>query len=71
MVMKTTIWVARDRSGELNFFKSEPKEYTGGTFYHKSILRIGEYLADKYKWVTYEMSPVELNISITKKKQTV
>ena len=69
--MKTTIWVARDMSGELNFFKSEPKEYIGGTFYHKSILRIGESLADKYKWVTYEMSPVELNLSITKKKKGV
>jgi hypothetical protein len=66
--MKTTVWFARDRNGDLCMFLEKPHMLTNGTFYDKSMVNIGAEILKQFEWVTFEISPVEANLSVTKKR---
>ena len=66
--MKTTIWAARDLDGTLCLFLNKPRLYAGGTFYDKSMLHVNKEFLKNFEWVTHESSPVEMNLSVTKKR---
>ena len=66
--MKTTVWIARDKNGELCMFLKKPHMLTNGTFYEKSMIVADTELLRQFEWVAFETSPVEANLAITKKR---
>lgn len=66
MNSKKTIWIARDKDGELGLFFNKPKEGIGGTFYDRTVLPIESVGLDESDFddVTYENSPMEVTVKL-------
>ena len=66
MTTKKTLWIARDRNGELGLFFNKPKEGIGGTFYDRTVLPIDSVGLDENDFadITYENSPVEVVVKL-------
>ena len=66
MTTKKTIWIARDRNGDINLFFNKPREGIGGTFYDRTVLSVESVGLDEedFSDVTYEESPVEVTVKL-------